>query len=208
MRYRLETEDTRFHTTSREEFDTVEDLHDRLRALYVPEVRGFRDGFHSSPPFHRRWFAIDEVEDLFSVAGTEYVFPALPVDDPMRSEERARRASIVDQAARVKYRPPSRTRGHRTPRPGSGRFSPAPGAPGSRVLVTVVDEDGLAPPVTVEGCVMFPAPRGYVWVSLWDGKTPIAVRLNRDKSSAEYRTWSSRVEELRPLAKSDETSVT
>ncbi len=173
MRYRLVFEDPSSRATTREEFTTSEQLHARLRDLNIPEVRGYRDGFYHSPTRHYRWFAIAEDEDLFTVSGTEFLFPSLPVDEPMRSKEIERRRSIVDTASRVRYRPPRPPRASRPPRPGNGVFAPSPGEPGAPVTVEVRG-------TPLEGCILFPAPAPRTfWVSFWDGLTPVKVKLPR-----------------------------
>lgn len=173
MRYRLVFEDPSSRATTREEFTTSEQLHARLRDLNIPEVRGYRDGFYRSPTRHYRWFAIAEDEDLFTVSGTEFLFPSLPVDEPMRSKEIERRRSIVDTASRVRYRPPRPLRTPRPPRPGNGVFAPSPGEPGAPVTVEVRG-------TPLEGCILFPAPAPRTfWVSFWDGLTPVKVKLPR-----------------------------
>ncbi|PXY20843.1 hypothetical protein [Prauserella muralis] len=114
------------------------------------------------------------------------------------------RERILAAARAVKpFRPAARPRAPRAPKPGDGTFSPKPGAPGSAVRVLVVDADHTVPSFVATGCVMFPAPGGPrdVWVSLWDGRTPVGVRLTRDLDATEdvVRLPRERVEELREI---------
>lgn len=181
MRYRLVFEDLSSRITTREEFTAPEQLHARLRDLGIPEVRGYRDGFYRSPARHYRWLAIAEDEDLFTVSGTEFLFPSLPVDEPMRSEEVERRRSIVDAASRVQYRPPRPPRAPRPPRPGNGVFAPSPGEPGAPVTVEVRG-------TPLEGCILFPAPSPRTfWVSFWDGLTPVEVKIPRGSTVGQVK---------------------
>ena len=203
MRYRLIVKNASTGETAREDFDTQEALNAKLATWGVPDTK-IREGYWFG--YHRvhRWFAINDEEDLFTVSGTEFVFPALPADEdnPAREKRLERRRSILDKAMRVRYTKPRPPRPARPPRPGNGVFKPKPGDPGSTVRVTLVDESHTVPSITVEGCVLFPAPGGAraVWVSLWDGKTPIRINLDKSRTAAEYRTTAAHVEELRARA--------
>ena len=61
-------------------------------------------------------------------------------------------------------------------------FNPAPGDPGA--AITVVRRDGQP----VEGQIQFPHPYGpsWVWVSLWDGKQPVAVQFCKHDRTVGY----------------------
>lgn len=104
------------------------------------------------------------------------------------AEERDRilEAARKVRPARTKFMPP---RGTRPPRPGTGEFNPEAGKPGSAVTVEIVvvdrkrwhtDKASTLFTVEREGCVMLPAPGGRVWVSLWDGRTPVEMNVDED----------------------------
>src|SRR5690606_23824577 len=109
------------------------------------------------------------------------LFPSLPVDEPMRSEEIERRRSVVDAASRVQYRPPRPPMAPRPPRPGNGVFEPSPGEPGASVTVEVRG-------TPLEGCILFPAPSPRTfWVSFWDGLTPVEVKIPRGSTVGQVK---------------------
>lgn len=57
----------------------------------------------------------------------------------------------------------------------SGVVEAAPGQPGAAIKVKVDSE-------TREGVITDYHPKdGYVWVSFWDGKMPVPVRLYKDR---------------------------
>lgn len=113
------------------------------------------------------------------------------------SAERERILSAARKVKPVKPGAPKVRPPYSAPRPGDGTFAPKAGEPGSSVRVLVIDAYHREPSIEVDACVMFPAPGGDVWVSFWDGQSPVAVRLNRTRDAAEYRAPTSRVAELR-----------
>lgn len=130
--------------------------------------------------------------EVHTVNGTMFLFPELPPEDSEATRRsRAERDAILEKArkvkrAKTKFTPP---RGTRPPRPGNGEFNPEMGKPGSAVTVEIVvvdrkrwltDEPATLFVVEREGCVMFPAPGGRVWVSLWDGRMPVDVRVDSE----------------------------
>lgn len=123
------------------------------------------------------------MSDVFQIAGTTFEFPSVPPEGGRGAELLTRRRDRVLTAAR-KVRPfktawpqPAKRK------PGNGTFEPKPGDPGWSVHVTLVDYDHKVPSVDVIGCVMFPAPGpNMVWISLWDGLTPIGAYLDGDKT--------------------------
>ncbi|MFB9926309.1 hypothetical protein ACFORO_42575 [Amycolatopsis halotolerans] len=75
------------------------------------------------------------------VNGTLFGFPALPPDEDWTKDPYAKilagQAAILETAAKVKYRKPTKPRGFKGPKPGDGVFTPERGKPGS-----VLEVDG------------------------------------------------------------------
>lgn len=72
-------------------------------------------------------------------AGTLFGFPALPPEEDWTRDPYAKilreQAAILETAAKVRYRKPSKPRPPRPPKPGDGHFAPKPGQPGSLLEV-------------------------------------------------------------------------
>lgn len=134
-------------------------------------------------------------KEWHTVNGTLFGFPALPPEDnEVTRNLRSAYDYTLDKARKVKpvktrFSPP---RGPRPPKPGNGVFEPKTGERGSTVPVVIrvvrrYDRGGYKEFETVftderEGMVVDLAPRsaGGLWVSLWDGKTPVGTGIDRD----------------------------